>query len=101
MHAAGMRRRARRQWAAVGEPGKPMVSAGTPQPWHPRTMDRLLEATYRVEQSHFWWHGLRSFVRPIIADATAGVPRARILDCGCGTGANLVLLDDFGRAFGF
>jgi SAM-dependent methyltransferase len=64
-------------------------------------MERLLEATYRVEQSHFWWHGLRSFVRPIVADATAGLQGARILDCGCGTGANLVLLDDYGRAFGF
>src|SRR4051794_13271941 len=25
----------------------------------------------------------------------------RILDCGCGTGANLELLDRFGRAYGF
>jgi SAM-dependent methyltransferase len=61
-------------------------------------MDRLLEATYRVEQRHFWWAGLRSFVRPLIADALAGRPRPRIL--GCGTGANLVLLGEFGFAAG-
>jgi SAM-dependent methyltransferase len=64
-------------------------------------MDRLLEATYRVEQRHFWWIGLRSFVRPLIADALAGRSNPRILDCGCGTGANLVLLAQFGRASGF
>ena len=29
-------------------------------------MDRLLEATYRVEQQHFWWKGLRGFVRPLV-----------------------------------
>src|SRR5262245_28282564 len=64
-------------------------------------MDRLLEATYRVEQRHFWWTGLRSFVRPLVSDALAGRSHPRILDCGCGTGANLVLLGEFGRATGF
>jgi SAM-dependent methyltransferase len=64
-------------------------------------MDRLLEATYRVEQRHFWWAGFRSFVRPLVADALAGRSNPRILDCGCGTGANLVLLSEFGRASGF
>lgn len=62
--------------------------------------ERLLDATYSVERDHFWWHGLRSFVRPLVRDATAGLERPRILDCGCGTGANLVLLDEFGRSFG-
>jgi SAM-dependent methyltransferase len=64
-------------------------------------MDRLLEATYRVEQRHFWWAGLRRFVRPLVADALAGRPNPRVLDCGCGTGANLVMLGEFGRAMGF
>ena len=64
-------------------------------------MDRLLEATYRVEQRHFWWTGLRAFARPLIEKAVAGRPAPRILDCGCGTGANLVLLGEFGRASGF
>ena len=64
-------------------------------------MDRLLEATRRAEQRHFWFRGFRSFIRPLVADAVAGRPSARILDCGCGTGANLVLLNRYGRAFGF
>ena len=64
-------------------------------------MDRLLEATRRAEQAHFWFHGFRAFVRPLVAAAVAGVPSARILDCGCGTGANLVMLSHYGRAFGF
>ena len=64
-------------------------------------MDRLLEATYRVEQQHFWWKGLRDFARPLVADALADRPDPRILDCGCGTGANLVMLGEFGHASGF
>ena len=64
-------------------------------------MDRLLEATYRVEQQHFWWKVLRGFVRPLVAHATAGRQAARILDCGCGTGANLIMLGEFGQASGF
>jgi SAM-dependent methyltransferase len=64
-------------------------------------MDRLLEATYRVEQQHFWWKGLRGFARPLVADALAARLDPRILDCGCGTGANLVMLGEFGHASGF
>lgn len=64
-------------------------------------MDRLLQATRRAEQQHFWFRGFRAFVRPLVADALNGSGAARILDCGCGTGANLVMLTEFGRAFGF
>lgn len=64
-------------------------------------MDRLLEATRRVEQSHFWWIGFRKFIEPLVAAGTAGIHRPRILDCGCGTGANLSLLQRYGIAYGF
>jgi ubiquinone/menaquinone biosynthesis C-methylase UbiE len=63
-------------------------------------MDRLLEATYRAEQRHFWFQGFRRFVRPLVAEAVAGRAGATILDCGCGTGANLTMLADYGRPFG-
>ena len=64
-------------------------------------MDRLLEATRRAEATHFWFRGFRSFVRPLVSQAVAGVERPKLLDCGCGTGANVLLLEKFGRAFGF
>jgi len=64
-------------------------------------VDRLLELTYRAEQSHFWFRGFRQYMRPALARATAGVAAPRILDCGCGTGSNLEMLRPFGRAVGF
>ena len=40
-------------------------------------------------------------MKPALAQATAGISRARILDCGCGTGSNLDLLRPYGEAVGF
>lgn len=64
-------------------------------------MDRLLEATYRAEQSHFWFRGFARFVQPLIEQAIEGVDRPEILDCGCGTGANMKRLSRYGRVAGF
>ncbi len=64
-------------------------------------MDRLLELTALAERSHFWFRGFRWFLRPVLARAVAGQARARILDCGCGTGSNLAMLDPFGETYGF
>lgn len=64
-------------------------------------VDQLLRATAAAEGRHSWFRGLRTFVTPLIRQATAGLPAPRILDCGCGTGANLGLLGTFGRAYGF
>lgn len=63
-------------------------------------MDQLLESTYRAEEQHFWFRGFRRFVAPLIAEAVAGIPHPRILDAGCGTGRNLLMLDAFGRPSG-
>jgi len=60
-----------------------------------------LRATARAEAKHFWFRGFRWFVRPLIRQALHGTVRARTLDCGCGTGANLALLAPYGAAFGF
>lgn len=64
-------------------------------------MDRLLELTYRAERTHFWFRGFRRFVAPWVAAAAHGRTDARLLDCGCGTGANLLLLGRHGTPFGF
>ena len=64
-------------------------------------MDRLLELTARAEQSHFWFRGFRWFVRPEVARAVAGRTSPMLLDCGCGTGANVAWLREFGDAYGF
>jgi len=64
-------------------------------------VDRLLELTYRAEQSHFWFRGFRQYMAPAIARATAGLTAPRILDCGCGTGSNLEMLRSYGHAVGF
>lgn len=64
-------------------------------------MDRLLELTYAAERSHFWFKGFRRFVTPWLARAAGGRRDLRLLDCGCGTGANLALLARHGQAFGF
>jgi len=62
-------------------------------------MDRLLEATARAERDHFWFRGFRRFIEPLVAEA-AGNGRPDILDCGCGTGNNLLMLRRYGRAYG-
>ena len=64
-------------------------------------MEHLLRATAEAEKRHFWFRGFRAFVTPLIERAAAGRTDLDILDCGCGTGANLELLGRFGRAAGF
>ena len=64
-------------------------------------MDHLLRATALAEQRHFWFRGFRYFTTPMLERAAAGRTNLKLLDCGCGTGNNLHLLDRFGRSFGF
>jgi SAM-dependent methyltransferase len=66
-----------------------------------RRVDSLLRATARAEAQHFWFRGFRLFVAPLLRQAVTGVTRPRIVDCGCGTGANLDFLAQFGSPIGF
>ena len=43
-----------------------------------------------LEDHHWWFRGKRRMLAPLIRDALGGVPgEPRVLDVGCGTGANL------------
>src|SRR4051812_26110461 len=64
-------------------------------------VEHLLRATARAEARHFWFRGFRRFVTSFLQRALAGRSNPRLLDCGCGTGANVDLLAAFGRAYGF
>ena len=64
-------------------------------------VEHLLRATAKAEARHFWFRGFRAFVTPLIHSALAGRTNPLLLDCGCGTGANVEILSAYGRAFGF
>src|SRR5215831_10592795 len=66
-----------------------------------RRVEHLLRATAKAEARHFWFRGFRAFVTPLLQRAAAGRTRPLLLDCGCGTGANLDLLARFGPSYGF
>ena len=64
-------------------------------------MDRMLEATARAEDSHYWFRGLRRHARLLLDQVLEGRRLDRIVDCGAGTGRNLDWLADYGSAVGF
>jgi len=57
---------------------------------------------FRVEQSHWWYTGRRKILADFVDAICRQVTdrRPRILDVGCGTGANLLMLSQYGDAEG-
>ena len=49
---------------------------------------------YEVEESHWWYLGRRRIIECLVEQALSDsqVENPRILDVGCGTGANLKML---------
>lgn len=64
-------------------------------------MDRGLELTSQAEPTHFWFQGFRGFVAPVLQQLANGRRDLTLIDCGCGTGFNLSLLDPYGQTVGF
>lgn len=69
----------------------------------PREMQQHTYAImYEVEGSHWWFVGRRKIIVSFLEHAIRDISklRPRILDVGCGTGANLQMLSKFGVAEG-
>jgi len=75
----------------------------------PREMQQHTYAIMRrVEESHWWFFGRRQIIRSFLVSlfrdlrmsGKVGGSPFKILDVGCGTGANLEMLSEFGAAEG-
>ncbi|HEV2836966.1 MAG TPA: class I SAM-dependent methyltransferase [Pyrinomonadaceae bacterium] len=74
------------------------VAGGLPR----EMMQHTYPILYEVEQTHWWHTGRRRILAGFVSDLCGRVKdrRARILDVGCGTGANLLMLSQYGDAEG-
>jgi SAM-dependent methyltransferase len=65
-------------------------------------MEHTYPILFEVEQSHWWYIGRRRIIGEFVEKICRRVNdrRPRILDVGCGTGANLLLLSKYGDAEG-
>ncbi len=69
----------------------------------PRQMQQhTYSIMYQAEEKHWWFVGRRRIIRALVEKVRRdiGKARPRILDVGCGTGANLEMLAEFGDAEG-
>ncbi len=55
---------------------------------------------YQVEDTHWWYVGRRRIIQSLVEKISTKLKTQRILDVGCGTGANLKMLAAYGNAEG-
>jgi len=55
---------------------------------------------YQVEDTHWWYVGRRRIIQSLVEKISTKLKTQRILDVGCGTGANLKMLAAYGKAEG-
>jgi SAM-dependent methyltransferase len=74
------------------------VTADLPKEMQPHHYPIL----YQVEERHWWYVGRRRIIQSLVEKicTTLNKPNPRILDVGCGTGANLKMLAAHGQAEG-
>lgn len=65
-------------------------------------MQHTYAILYEVEGTHWWYRGRRRIISSFVKEICSRIKdrRPQILDVGCGTGANLVMLGEFGDAHG-
>ena len=65
-------------------------------------MEHTYPLLYELEETHWWYVGRRRIIESFVNEICAQITdrRPRILDVGCGTGANLKTLSEFGDAEG-
>lgn len=64
-------------------------------------MDAIEQDRMARMEENYWWHvGRRHFIRRTLERYVGAEASMDILDVGCGSGRNLELLDQFGRAVG-
>src|SRR5262245_34218287 len=76
--------------------------ASTANPLPKEMMEHTYPILFEVEGSHWWYIGRRRIISQFVGEICArfGDRKPQIADIGCGTGANLMLLDQFGDACG-
>ncbi|MBI2861543.1 MAG: class I SAM-dependent methyltransferase [Chloroflexi bacterium] len=58
------------------------------------------ERMYRVEDTFWWYLGMRQIYATVLTGWLQGHTGRRVLDAGCGTGGNFLFTMQYGQAFG-